>query len=333
MIIANPIYDVVFKRLMENEKVAKFFIGTFLEQDVELLDLQPQEYTYEGLLETKDASLLESLKLKIEERLAIRIFRMDFVALVRTKEGENKKILIEVQKAQDIEDVLRFRRYLAEHYKREDKVGENGEKEVLPITTIYILGFVLPDIPTPCIKVERQYKDLINSTILDAKSDFVEKLTHDSFVVQVNRIGERYQTRLDKLLSVFEQRYFVEDGTIVKEYKHEAEIEELKLITNILHYVGTDPKERKKIADEEEAWRTIAAYMQDLKRKAARLEKELEKNAKALQATQKVLEEKDRVLVEKDRVLEEKDRVLREIEEQNAMLLKQLEELQKGIKK
>ncbi len=28
MIIANPIYDVVFKRLTENKKVAKFFIGT-----------------------------------------------------------------------------------------------------------------------------------------------------------------------------------------------------------------------------------------------------------------------------------------------------------------
>jgi len=34
MIIANPIYDVVFKMLMENEKVAKFFIGTFLEQNI-----------------------------------------------------------------------------------------------------------------------------------------------------------------------------------------------------------------------------------------------------------------------------------------------------------
>ncbi len=28
MVIANPIYDVVFKRMMENERVAKFFIGT-----------------------------------------------------------------------------------------------------------------------------------------------------------------------------------------------------------------------------------------------------------------------------------------------------------------
>jgi hypothetical protein len=213
---------------------------------------------------------------------------------------------------------------LAEHYKREDKIGNSEEKEVLPITTIYILGFILPEIPTPCIKVERQYKDLINSTILNTKSDFVEKLTHDSFVVQVNRIVGRYQTRLDKLLSVFEQRYFVDDGTIVKEYKHEAEIEELKLITQILHYVGTNPQERKKIADEEEAWRTIAAYMQDLKRKAAKLEKELEKNAKVLKETQKVLKEKDKVLQENAKVLQDNAKALEEKDKLIEELLKQL---------
>lgn len=35
MIIANPIYDVVFKNLMENDRVAKFFIGTLLGQTIE----------------------------------------------------------------------------------------------------------------------------------------------------------------------------------------------------------------------------------------------------------------------------------------------------------
>ena len=48
MIIANPKYNVVFKRMMENEKVAKFFIGTLLEQTIETIAVKPQEYTYEG---------------------------------------------------------------------------------------------------------------------------------------------------------------------------------------------------------------------------------------------------------------------------------------------
>jgi hypothetical protein len=32
--IANPMYDTVFKRLMENDRVVKFFIGTLLEEEV-----------------------------------------------------------------------------------------------------------------------------------------------------------------------------------------------------------------------------------------------------------------------------------------------------------
>ncbi|MDR2765797.1 MAG: hypothetical protein LBB90_12310, partial [Tannerella sp.] len=45
-IIANPIYDVVFKRLMENERIAKFFLGTILDEPVISLEVRPQEFTY-----------------------------------------------------------------------------------------------------------------------------------------------------------------------------------------------------------------------------------------------------------------------------------------------
>ena len=48
MIIANPIYDLVFKRMMENDKVAKFFIGTLIDQPIDTIDLKPQEFTYEN---------------------------------------------------------------------------------------------------------------------------------------------------------------------------------------------------------------------------------------------------------------------------------------------
>jgi hypothetical protein len=40
MVIANPIYDVVFKKLMENDSIAKFFIGTILEQNIEDLKVK-----------------------------------------------------------------------------------------------------------------------------------------------------------------------------------------------------------------------------------------------------------------------------------------------------
>ena len=123
MVIANPIYDVVFKRMMENERVAKFFIGTLLEQTIETVEVKPQEFTY------------------TDEFAGIAVFRLDFIATIKTESGEYKKILIEIQKAKNQIDIMRFRNYLAEQYKKEDTLNE--EKVVLPITTIYILGFKL----------------------------------------------------------------------------------------------------------------------------------------------------------------------------------------------
>jgi len=300
MIIANPIYDVVFKKMMENEKVAKFFIGTLLEQTVESVEVKPQEFTYIKDLDQNDPEVIKFIKEKVQERLAINVFRLDFVATIKTETGEYQKVLIEIQKAKNAVDLMRFRNYLAEQYKKEDKI--NNETVVLPITTIYILGFKLPEIESPCIRVKREYFDLVNKITLYQKSDFVEKLTHDSFVVQVERITSRYQTRLDKLLSVFEQRNFTDDKEITKDFIHIPDIEEMKTITEILHYVGTDPRERRQIEIEQEAWRTVNAMFEEKERK---YQKQLEEQRKALHQKEQALSEKEQALHEKDKLIEE----------------------------
>ena len=279
MVIANPIYDVVFKKMMENERVAKFFIGTLLEQVIETVEVKPQEFTY------------------VDELAGLSVFRLDFVATIKTETGEYKKVLIEIQKAKKQIDLMRFRNYLAEQYKRKDKI--NDESVVLPITTIYILGFKLPEIESSCIKVERNYKDLIEKRIIDTKSEFVEKLTHDSFIVQVERISDRYQTKLDKLLSVFEQTNFIDDSRIIKQYNHDGDDEDVKVITDILHYSGIDPIEKKKIEIEQEAWRTVEAMTEDI--------------VKELNESKKALTEKDQALTEKDKALTEKDKLIEEL--------------------
>jgi hypothetical protein len=307
MIIANPIYDVVFKKLMENEKVAKFFIGTLLEQTIENVEIKPQEFTNVRELDQDDPEVIKFIKEKIRERLSVNVFRLDFIATIKTETGEYKKVLIEIQKAKNAVDLMRFRNYLAEQYKKEDKI--RNENLVLPITTIYILGFNLPEIESPCIRVKRDYVDLINKTVLSQKSDFVEKLTHDCFIVQVERITDRYQTRLDKLLSIFEQRNFTDDKEITKDYPHNPDIEEIKTITEILHYVGTDPKERKEIETEQEAWRTVNAMFEEKERK---YQQAIEEQKKALDEKEKALDEKDKALTEKDKLIEELMRKLNE---------------------
>jgi len=203
---------------------------------------------------------------------------------------------------------MRFRNYLAEQYKKEDTI--NDEKVILPITAIYILGFKLPEIFTPCIKVERKYKDLINKITLEAKSDFVEKLTHDSYVVQVDRITDRYSTRLDKLLSVFEQTNFVDDKKIIKEFNHIADLEEVEIMTDILHHSGTNPEERKKIETEQEAWRTVNAMFESEKKELTKAlnekDQELNENRQALKENRQALSEKDQIIADLLRKLNEK---------------------------
>ena len=328
MVIANPIYDVVFKRLMENERVAKFFIGTLLGETIENIEVKPQEYTYEGEFHDDDPKKYEIIEERIKKRYTIWVYRLDFIATIRLKSGEQKKVLIEIQKARNYVDLMRFRNYLAEHYKKEDTIDKI--KTILPITTIYILGFNLPEIDSPCLKVERNYKDLINNKIIDRKSDFVEKLTHDSFIVQVEKITNRYSTKLDKLLSIFAQQHFIGDDKIIKEFKHDLDNEDVKIATDILHYSGTNPVERKKIEIEQEAWRTITALFGETKNE---LLKVIDEKERVIDKKERIIDEKDRVIDEKEKVIDEKERVIdekeKEINEKDrliAELLKKIDE-------
>ena len=319
MVIANPIYDIVFKRLMENDRVAKFFMGTLLEENIEAVEVKTQEFIYSKDYEKSTPGKKKFIKQQIKEQLSINFFRLDFIATILTDSGERKKVLIEIQKVKNNIDLMRFRNYLGEQYKREDMV--NNEKHILPITTIYILGFNLPEIETACIKVERNYKDLIAKKIIHIKSDFVEKLTHDSFIVQVNRITERYQTSLDKLLSIFEQSNFLDGGKIIKDFKHKIDNEDLKMVTDILHHTGVDPEQKKLIEIEQEAWRSINALLENQERDYI----------KTIGEKNIALGEKDKALGEVKKELGEKDIALGEVKKELDLMTKELMEKNKII--
>ncbi|MDR0757517.1 MAG: hypothetical protein LBF85_06710 [Tannerella sp.] len=294
-IIANPIYDTVFKRLMENQRIAKFFIGTILEQQVEDLSVLPQEFTYK-LNRTKASDEVRNEE-KEEEKGGggvqyYSFFRLDFMATIRDRDGRHRKILIEIQKSWDTLDVMRFCRYLGAQYSRVDII--DGRETMLPMTTIYILGNNLAGIECPCVRVGRTYTDMLNKTAIHAKSEFMENLTHDSYVIQAGRIADvRYTTSLDKLLSIFEQKYFIVDGSDVrKEYPYHPDDENMELITDLLYEMGADPEKRREIEDEIEMLRII----------------------KNIQDTH------NRTVEEQTRLLEEKDRENAELKEKLAEL-------------
>ena len=155
IIIANPIYDVVFKSLMTtgnviNKENAIFFVGTILGEEITDIEFLPQEYPYN----TKE-------KKQIGKELSL--IRLDFVATIHTKSGEYKKVLIEVQKSQKSNNLLRFRSYLGEQYKLTDtiKINNKNTEKAMPIVIIYMLGFTLPGIEPIAVKINRTYIDMI----------------------------------------------------------------------------------------------------------------------------------------------------------------------------
>jgi hypothetical protein len=116
-VIANPIYDTVFKKLMENKRIAKFFLRTLLSENIISVNARPQKFTYRKKPEREKEG-----KSSDGDSVGYSIFRIDFMATIETGDGEWKKILIEVQKSWDETDVIRFRNYLAEQYSRVDRV-------------------------------------------------------------------------------------------------------------------------------------------------------------------------------------------------------------------
>jgi len=191
MLIANPIYDVVFKYLLEDKKVAKLFLSAILEKEIIDLEFKPQEY----ITDIKEKSLT--------------VYRIDFKAKIRLNENETKVVLIELQKAKLMTDIMRFRRYLGKQYANEDNTIKKDNKiEALPIITIYFIAYTLKELKDiPIIYVKREYIDKSTNKIINKKSEFIEALTHDSIIIQIEAIkNKKRKNQLEKILSIFETK-------------------------------------------------------------------------------------------------------------------------------
>jgi hypothetical protein len=191
MKVANPIYDVVFKYLMKDNRVAKLVISHIIEQEIESLDFGVTELNRKK----SDGSLT--------------VLRLDFTARIKQPDGSSKLVLIELQKAKFPTDITRFRKYLGKQYQEENNIyidEQTGQKKGLPIISIYILGHNLQYNDSPVIHVKRDYYDQATKEKLTEREEFIESLTHDSYIIQVQRLRKKHRNKLETLLSIFDQR-------------------------------------------------------------------------------------------------------------------------------
>jgi len=185
MEVANPIYDAVFKYLMEDDRVARTILGALLKKAVTSVEMRLHEYS-----NTK--------------KEPVSMFRIDFAANVRQTDGTERLTLIELQKSWVPSEVLRFRQYLGVQYESERNMSAEGYG--LPMVAVYMLGHKVGDIDEPVIYVHNEPRDYDGNLVTKGLPDpFVSSLTHESIIVQIPRLRGKINNRLDEILSIFDQ--------------------------------------------------------------------------------------------------------------------------------
>ena len=206
--IANPIYDTVFKYLMEDERIARTILSALLKKEIVNVEVRPHEYTN-------------------GQKEVLSIFRIDFGATVRKPDGSEQLILIELQKTWLPTETLRFRQYLGVHYQNpKNIVADSPDRHALPMVAVYLLGHTVGDIEEPVVYVRHQAYDYDGRPLTQGIPDkFVDSLNHDSIIVQIPRLHGKINNRLDKVLSIFDQSY------VSHENQHYLSIDDKSLYT------------------------------------------------------------------------------------------------------
>ena len=295
--VANPIYDSVFKYLMEDERIARTVLSALLKKEVAEVQIRRNEYT-NGYRDN------------------ISMFRIDFGARVRQDDGSLHLILIELQKTWLETETLRFRQYLGAQYANpENMVHEEVRPPYgIPMVAVYILGHRVGNINVPVLYVNHKPCDYEGNEVTQGLPDpFVDSLTHDSIIVQIPLLHGQINNRLEKVLSVFDQTNKEKDNRQVVElddanYEDDAD---MQYILHRLVMASVDSQLRQDMNVEDEYFQAI------------------EDRDTAIMSRDKQIKEKDQQLSQKDKQLSQKDQQLNRVREklrQQGLSEKEIEE-------
>jgi hypothetical protein len=275
--IANPIYDVVFKYLMRDEKVAKLLLSAIIGKEVVSLEFRPTEHHF-----------------PFSEVLAV--LRMDFSARIQDADGNQELVILELQKAKMASDIMRFRRYLGEQYANKENVvressTEYPSRKALPILSIYFLGHTLANVKAPVVRVNRAYIDAATGEQIHEKEEFIESLTHDSIIIQIPYLKDRRRTELEQLLALFDQSAAFEDPHFL--YVDEEKLpERYRPLLRRLQKAVADPVVRETMDAEDDIIEEIKDYQRLISSKEG-----------IIRAKEQLIEEKEKTIEEKEKTL------------------------------
>jgi hypothetical protein len=216
IIIPNPIYDVVFRYLMEDPESATIVLSTLINEKITSLQLEPQTHAQKNEIETK----ISDPKSKKD----IQLFHLDFTATVELPDGSEELIMIELQKASEPDDIFRFKRYISKNFQKKHEkeiihpVSHTVEKILKPIRLIpiFILNFRIEnEINDLLIRTNRIKTGVFKNKTLQKTNEFIDNLSYDILVVQLPNLHniteneyetDEYKKKLYALLKIFDQK-------------------------------------------------------------------------------------------------------------------------------
>jgi hypothetical protein len=293
MFIANPIYDSAFKYLMEDTAIARGIIGRIIGKEIIELEFRPQEY------------------IATTSQEEFRFLRMDFHATILTAENEKRKVLIELQKSKNTVDLFRFRKYIGEQYQRFDNVvvGRNlkGERvdnpEFYSIIIIYFLGYIEDGNFPKVVKVKNQYYDVLaGKEINGQKSEFIEKLTLESYMLQLAMPPVSITEKpLERILTLFSRTDY---HSRVIEYpdNQPEDIQTDSLVQGSIRRLSR--------AIQDEQVKKQLEFEEEMESKVQNLFRSIETSNAELQKAREELQEKDHTIQEKEKTIQEKEKLL-----------------------
>ena len=286
--VANPIYDSVFKYIMEDERIAKTMLSALLKKEVVKVTVRPHEYSNT----TRDT---------------LSMFRIDFAATVREREGDvikDRVVLIELQKTWLNTETLRFRQYLGAQYSNKNNIREANDKGfAYPMVAVYLLGHRVGNIKEPIVYVNHDVFDYNGNIVADGNEEpFVESLTHNSIIVQIPLLHGNVNNRLEKVLSVFDQTLVEGDTQQVLKIDEDkyADDNDMLYVLHKLTAAAANSEMRQDMNVEDEYYQAIED------RDTAIMQRD-----KILKEQSEQLSQKDEQLSQKDEQLSQKDKQLR----------------------
>jgi len=264
MHIANPIYDVVFKYMLEDNKVAKLFLSAIIGEEITELEFGAQERTVE-------------IQIPVREGVPLTVCRLDFSAKIKTEKGFNT-VIIELQKAKYLADLMRFRRYLGLHYQSVDNTSDDKQERARQIYCIYFLDYGMDLPPRPVLKVNYTVQDVYTGDEFPASGEFVSGLHHCLWIVQIKQLKQKRRNDLEKILSIFDQSNLTDSTKHILNVDNESFPEEYGQIIRRLRKAMEDQKTRRNMELEDE----IIKEIQDKERQIEEMSKTIADNAKII---------------------------------------------------